>query len=81
MSDFNFDENTLLIRIWEAYPWLSKVLPEMDKRLAVMNTPVGKILMKKNTVADFSKVAGISAEKLLARLRREVEKHENGGER
>ena len=48
MADFPFDEHTPLIRIWEAYPWLSEVLPAMDKRFAVMNTAMGKLLMKKN---------------------------------
>ena len=81
MAAFQFDENTPLIRIWEAYPWLSEVLPAMDKRFAVMNTAMGKILMKKNTAADLSKVAGIPAEKLLNRLRREIEKHEGDTER
>ncbi len=76
MSDFHFDEHTPLIQIWEAYPWLSKVLPAMDKRFAVMNTAMGKLLMKKNSVADLSKVSRISAEKLLNRLRREIEQHE-----
>ncbi|MBR4550054.1 MAG: hypothetical protein IKO83_09120 [Oscillospiraceae bacterium] len=76
MSGFPFDEHTPLIRIWEAYPWLSEVLPAMDKRFAVMNTLAGKLLMKKNSVADLSKVAGMPPEKLLDRLRREVEKHE-----
>ena len=78
MADFQFDEHTPLIQIWEAYPWLSEVLPAMDKRFAVMNTAMGKILMKKNTAADLSKVSGIPAEKLLARLRREIEAHEKG---
>ena len=76
MSDFPFDEHTPLIRICEAYPWLSEVLPQMDRRFAVMNTAMGKLLMKKNSVADLSKVAGFPPEKLLDKLRREVEKHE-----
>ena len=76
MTDFPFDEHTPLIQIWEAYPWLSEVLPKMDKRFAVMNTAMGKILMKKNSVTDLSKVAGCSPEKLLNRLKREVEQHE-----
>ena len=74
--DFPFDENTKLIKILEAYPWLSEVLPEMDRRFAVMNTAMGKLLMKKNSVADLSKVAGFPPEKLLGKLRREVEKRE-----
>ena len=78
MADFQFDENTPLIQIWQAYPWLSEVLPAMDKRFAVMNTPVGKALMKKNTAKDLSKVSGIPAEKLLRRLQREIDAHEKG---
>ena len=79
MAEFTFDEHTPLIQIWEAYPWLSEVLPKQDKRFAVMNTAMGKILMKKNSVADLSKVSGFSSEKLLNRLRREIEAHENQG--
>ena len=48
MSGFPFDEHTPLIRIWEAYPWLSEVLPAMDKRFAVMNTLAGKLLMRRS---------------------------------
>ena len=76
MTDFPFDEHTKLYRIWEAYPWLSEVLPRVDKRFAVMNTAMGKILMKKTSVADLSKVAGLSSEELLQRLKREIERHE-----
>lgn len=77
MAAFSFDENTPLIRIYEAYPWLGEVLPAMDRRMAVMNTPMGKLLMKRNTVADFAKMSGLSVEKLLERLRLEIERHES----
>ena len=77
MSTFDFDENTVLIKIFEAYPWLGDVLPKMDKRAAIINTPMGKMLMKRNTVADLAKLSGYPAEKLLERLRREVERYES----
>ena len=76
MSDFPFDANTPLIRIWEAYPWLSEVLPRMDRRFAVMNTAMGKKLMKESTVSDLSRVSGLSSEELLQRLKREIERRE-----
>ena len=76
MTDFPFDADTKLIQIFEAYPWLSEVLPQMDKRFAVMNTAAGKLLMKRNSVNDLSKVSGFPAEKLLSLLKAEVEKHE-----
>ena len=74
--DFPFDERTQLYRIWEAYPWLSEVLPKMDRRFAVMNTAMGKKLMKESTVSDLSRVSGFSSEELLQRLKREIEQHE-----
>lgn len=76
MTDFPYDGQTKLINIWEAHPWLSEVLPGIDARFSIMNTAVGKILMKRNSVADLSKVAGIPVETLLQQLRREVERHE-----
>ncbi len=77
MPDLPFDENTPLIRIWETYPWLSEVLPALDKRFAVMNTPLGKPLMRKSTVADLSRLSGFTPAQLLEMLRLEVEKRES----
>lgn len=77
MGEFSFDEHTRLIELVEAYPWLCDALPAMDSRLAVMNTPVGRMLMRSNTVGDFARLSGLSAEKLLARLRREIERYES----
>ena len=74
MAAFAFDEKTPLIRIWEAYPWLSETLPALDRRFAVINTPMGKLLMKTNTVADLARMSGQSSEELLAWLRAEIEK-------
>ena len=75
MTDFPFDSDTRLIRIFEAYPWLSELLPRLDKRFAVMNSAIGRILMEKNSVKDLSRIAGLSPEKLLDWLRCEIEKH------
>jgi len=72
-----FDEHTPLIEIWKAYPWLSERMPQIDKRFAVMNTPVGKALMKKNSLSDVSKLTGFSCEKLLNKLQNEIDAHEN----
>ena len=75
MTEFPNDGRTKLIDIWEAHPWLSEVLPGIDRRFAVMNTAMGKLLMKKNTVDDLSKLAGIPVETLLRQLRQEIEQH------
>lgn len=78
MSDFHFDADTVLYRIWEQYPWLSEVLPRIDSRFAVMNTAAGKLLMKTRRVRDLSRLSGLSTEELLAGLREEIARHESG---
>ena len=76
MPAFDVDEHTPRIRIWERYPWLSERMPQIDRRFAVMNTAMGKLLMKKNTVADLSRISGLSSQELLEGLRREIAQRE-----
>lgn len=69
-----FNENTKLIDIYNAYPALEQKLKEMDPRFAIMSTPMGKILMKKNTVLDASKKVGIPVPELLNKLEQLIQK-------
>ncbi len=63
-----FNENTKLIDILKAYPALEPKLKELDSRFSVISTPLGKMLMKKNTVLDASKRVGIPVPDLLKEL-------------
>ncbi len=63
-----YTENTRLADILAEHPWLSEELPKKDQRFAVMNTFAGKLMLKKFTVADVSRTAGIPAAELLQEL-------------
>ncbi len=63
-----YTENTRLADILADHPWLSEELPKKDQRFAVMNTFAGKLMLKKFTVADVSKTAGIPVSELLQEL-------------
>lgn len=68
-----FNENTKLIDILKAYPALEPKLKEMDPRFSIMSTPMGKMLMKKNTVLDASKKVGIPVPELLKKLEKVIQ--------
>lgn len=63
-----FNEKTKLIDILKAYPELEPKLKAMDPRLAVISTPMGKMLLKTKTVQDASNMVGIPVPELLKEL-------------
>ena len=63
-----FNEKTKLIDILRAYPELEPKLKAMDPRLAVISTPMGKMLLKTKTVQDASNMVGIPVPELLKEL-------------
>ena len=71
----NYNDQTKLTDILAAYPWLPEELIKLDSRFKIVNTPVGKMMIKKATVADLSEKAGIPTEELLIRLQEMVDKH------
>ncbi len=63
-----FDKNTKLTEILKKYPWLPDELVKIDGRFSVVNSPIGKMLIKNATIADLCKKAGISSEDALKKL-------------
>lgn len=72
----SIDRNTLLKDILAAYPWLSDVLPQEDKRFEQLNSPLGKIFLRKATIADLGKKAGRTPEELISELERIIREHD-----
>ena len=63
-----FNETSKLIDILKAYPELEQKLKAIDDRFNMISTPMGKILLKKYTVKDASKLTGIPVAELLTEL-------------
>lgn len=71
----NYNDQTKLTDILAQYPWLPEELIKLDSRFKIVNTPIGKMMIKKATVADLSEKAGLPTEELLKRLQEMVDKH------
>ena len=63
-----YDENTKLLDILKEHPELAEKVAAMDPRLAVVKSPLGKMMLKGKTVKDASDLSGIPAADLLKKL-------------
>lgn len=64
----NITPDTKIIDILELYPWLRDVLPKLDSKFSVMNTFPGKLMIRKMTIRDAAKKAGVTPEKAITRI-------------
>ncbi len=75
MTEFNVTGETKLSDIEKAYPWLKEELKNLDPRFKMIDSPLGKFLIKSNTVASAAQKVGVSEELIIEKLREMVEKH------
>ena len=71
----NFDVNTKLSELLAKFPWLPDELVKIDSRFSIVNSPIGKMLIKNATIADLCKKAGISSEDALKKLDEMIAAH------
>ena len=70
-----YNSQTKLTDILAEYPWLPEELIKLDSRFKIVNTPIGKMMIKNATLADLSEKAGLSTDELLQKLREMVDRH------
>ena len=61
-------EQTSLRELLAAYPWLLDAAIREDEKFRVLDTAVGKLLLKKATVSDLSKRSKIPVEELIGKI-------------
>mgnify|MGYP002626433765 CR=1 FL=1 len=66
------NENTNLTDILDAYPDLEGRLMKDEKVAALASTPLAKMLLKKATLKDASRLSGMPLEELIDELRRMI---------
>lgn len=71
----NIDRNTKLKDLMEAYPWLIEEAIKIEPKLKILNNPIGKVFLKKATVADLSEKSGLSVEEITDKIREFIDKH------
>ena len=70
-----YNENTKVKDILQQYPWLREELVKIDPRFKIINSPIGKALIKNATVADVAKKGGVTSEFLLTNLQKMIDAH------
>ena len=72
----NITADTKLSGLLEEYPWLIDEAVKIDDRFAILNNPVGRLLIKNATVGDLSKKAGLSADMIINQIGEMIDQHE-----
>lgn len=57
------------------YPWFKDEAIKLDSRLKMVDSPIGKMLLNKATIADAAAKAGISEEKIIAKIKEMIANH------
>ena len=57
------------------YPWLSEELSKMNDKFKMLNTPMGKIMIGKATIAEMSKKSGMDADAIIGKICGLIEAH------
>ena len=68
-------KDTKIADLTKQYPWLIDEVVKMNDKFKVLKTPVGKMLMKKATIADASAKSGLSVETIIAKIEELVRDH------
>lgn len=68
-------KDTKLADLLQEYPWLKSEVMQISDKFKMLNTPVGKIMLKKATVAEMSKKSGIAEDQIIQKLTELIEKH------
>ncbi len=70
-------KDTKLTDLIAEYPWLKEMLPQINPKFKMLNSPVGKLMMGKANIAEMSKKSGMEIDKLIGRLNEIITNHTN----
>jgi len=68
-------EETRLSNLLGQYPWLKEELSNVNDKFRMLNTPMGKIMMGKATIAEMSKRSGMDTDAIIGKISELIETH------
>jgi len=68
-------KDTKLSDLIAQYPWLKEEMVKVNEKFKMLNSPVGKLMMGKATIAEMSKRSGMEMDVLIGRLNEIIENH------
>ena len=68
-------KETKLSDLLSQYPWLKEELSKVNDKFKMLNTPMGKIMMGKATIAEIKKKSGMDADAIIGKISKLIEAH------
>ena len=72
----DINKETKLSDIIAQYPWLKEEKARVNEKFKMLNSPIGKIMMGKATIAEMSKRSGMEAESIIDKLEELIKNHQ-----
>ena len=69
-------KDTRLADLIAQYPWLKEEMAKVNEKFKMLNSPIGKIMMGKATIAEMSKKSGMEAEAIIGKIKELISKHQ-----
>ena len=70
------NKETKLSELLAQYPWLKEAIATVNPKFKMLNSPVGKMMMGKATIAEMSKRSGMDAELIINKLQELIKNHQ-----
>ncbi len=69
-------KDTRLADLIAQYPWLKEEMAKVNEKFKMLNSPIGKMMMGKATIAEMSKKSGMEAEVIIGKIKELIVKHQ-----
>ena len=69
-------KETKLAELFAAYPWLKDEMTKISDKFKLLNSPLGKVMLKKATISEMSKKSGMDADVIIEKLNGMIAEHE-----
>lgn len=71
----NITQETKLAELLKEYPWLREEIAKVNDKFSMLNSPLGKIVERKATIAGMSKKSGMDEDALIASIAELIRAH------
>jgi len=71
----NITRETKLAELLREYPWLREEIVKVNEEFSMLNSPLGKVMEKKATIAEMSKKSGMDEDALIVRITELIRAH------
>ena len=69
-------KDTKLTELLTEYTWLTEKLVEVNDKFKMLNTPAGKAMMGKATIAEMSRKSGMDADMIIGKIKKLIFNHQ-----